>query len=224
MKNKLKLILFLFLVVLKVNAEAIDSTTNSISKLAICDSDINPDSIKLHCDLRMEFNPEGIDCSRILELMLIINDNDALFMTQTSEEYFDKKYTQVKLNKNVTYLLKTLLYDLYSKHDSGIKNEYIGANHLIITARFNWKMELSIGNKKITDFIDLSGYSASFKDPFNPQFHRIGELIIAIKREIERDIYKFKDINYKPKEWITEMFHGEFYEPHNGGNSKHNNL
>ena len=47
MENKLKLILFLFLVALKVNAEAIDSTTNSISKLAICDSDINPQNLPI---------------------------------------------------------------------------------------------------------------------------------------------------------------------------------
>lgn len=184
MGNKLKLILFLFLVSLKVNAKVTDSTTTAISKLPVCDYDINPDSIKLHCDLNMEFNPEGGDCDRILFIQLILNDTDALFRAQISDEHFDKEYTQVKLNKSVTDIFKTLLYDLYSKHDSGVKDEYIDANYLITTAWYKWNIKLNLEDKKITDFIDISGYCASFKDPFNPQFYKIGELIFAIKREM----------------------------------------
>ena len=82
---------------------------------------------------------------------------------------------------------------------------------------------MNINGKKINETRNLMHY-IFIDDPYNFPFDKIIQLILAITNKIERDILNMGNIKPEAAKWITEMFHDEFYEPHNGGNSKHNNL
>ena len=172
------------------------------------------------CELNLEYMVSG-EAGLIKNIQLILNDSLSLFRGQTlSERINNDSYTQVSLNKLTSNYIRLLLSELYTKHSSIIKDKYINVDSLfMINGAKTWQIELNLNGKEITEVYNLLDYSFSFEKPFNPEADKILELILAIKRKMESDIYKMRDRDYTPEPWIEEMFHGEYYEPYNNINS-----
>ena len=173
------------------------------------------------CELSLEYNPESIEAGRISNIQLILNDSLSLLRSQTLSELINKvAYTQVSLNKLTSTYIRQLLYELYTRHSSIIKDQYINNDSLwMINGSKIWQIKMYLNGRNITETQNLLNYLFSFDKPFNPQADEILDLIKAITRKIEKDIYKLKELDYEPEPWITEMFHGEYYEPYNDINS-----
>ena len=168
------------------------------------------------CELNLEYNPESNEAGRIRNIQLILNDSVSLFRSQTLFELINGVYTQVSLNELTLNYIRGLLYELYTNHNSIIKDEYINNDSLfMINGAKIWQIKMNLNGKNIAETHDLLDYTFSFDKPFNLQADKILELILAIKRKIEKDIYKLKGINYEPQKWITETFHDEYYLPYN---------
>lgn len=173
-------------------------------------------NIIIDCKLKLEYNPEG-EAWRCRDIQLILNDTLSLFRSQTLFEVINNDaYTQVSLNEQTSTCLRFLLYELYTKHNSIIKDHYINNDSLMMLYSSKiWQIKINLNGKNIKESHNLLNYTFSFDMPFNPQADKILELILAIKRKMEKDIYKFNDIDYYPQKWIMEMFHDEYYEPYN---------
>lgn len=180
---------------------------------------LSPDSIILDGYIDIEYNLEG--APEILSIRSIFNDTSAVLRFQTHDQYFNKKYSQVILNKQTAECLRILLYTLYTNHNYLIKDEY--RKKYFSCDSYMCTIKMNINGKKINETRNLMHY-IFIDDPYNFPFDKIIQLIRAITNKIERDILNMGNIKPEAAKWITEMFHDEFYEPHNGVNSKHNNL
>lgn len=221
MRNKLIIIvIFLVSVVCRINAvnldldASTDPNSHSISQLVV------PDSIDLNCRIDVSYNFEGRSPSSILNGQLILTDSVSLYKARTKENHYIDEYIITTLNKPTANFFKVLLYDLYTSHNSVIKDKYINERHGICASSSECHIKLSINGKSINETINIYDYIFSFDDPFNIQFEQILELIYAITNKIEQDILRLKHVNWEVEEWILKTFNDEYYEPYNNINSK----
>ncbi len=180
---------------------------------------LNPDSIILDGYIDIEYNLEG--APQILSIRSIFNNTSAVFRFQTRDQYFNKKYSQVILNKQTAECLRILLYTLYTNHNYLIKDEY--RKNYFSCDSYMCTIKMNINGKKINETRNLMHY-IFIDDPYNFPFDKIIQLILAITNKIERDILNPGNIKPEAAEWINEMFHDKFYEPYDGVNCKNNNL
>lgn len=112
--------------------------------------------------------------------------------------------------------------DIYSEHKSVIKEQYLNEVLAISSVTTKCKIIMKIDGKMINESIDLSNYEITFDNPFYPQFEKLLSLLFAITDKMSREIdLNTFIVNYSaPEEWITEMFHGNYYEPYNDIKSK----
>ena len=174
---------------------------------------IDYDSTGFNCRMESSYSIEGFG---ITNCKILMNDTIALFRGQVQNNQF----IQVTLTNTVRGYIKSLLYSIYSENKSVIKKQYVNKNDYISSIESKWYIKMNFEGKRIEEDVDVSSYEASFEDPFHPQYYKIEDLVYAITKKIESDIYNFKNTqNYTPKPWIEEMFHGEYYEPYNNINS-----
>ena len=171
------------------------------------------------CAINAHYNAEGCFPSEILNVQLILNDSIYICKAKTMDNYFTNEYIIITLKPQVANCFKALLYDLYSSHNSVIKDKYINEPHAICSASSEWCIKLRINGKNINETIDILGYTFSYDDPFNIQFEQIMQLVYAITNKIERDILRLKHIKWEAEEWISKTFNDEYYEPYNNINS-----
>ena len=181
-------------------------------------SEITSDSHSSFCFLEY-YRIGGLGINRI---QLLLSDSTALLRTQVD---FDcRPYIQITLTKQVADYIKSLFTEIYSEHKSVIKEQYLNLNEVLAISSVTTKCKIimNINGKRINESIDLFSYKITFDNPFYPQFEKLLSLLFAITNILERDIYcNSFIINYpEPEEWITEMFHGNYYEPYNDINSK----
>lgn len=176
---------------------------------------INHDSIILDGYIDIEYNLEGVP--KIINVRSIFNDTSAVFRFQTHDQYFNKEYSQVILNKQTADCLRILLYTLYTNHNYLIKDEY--RKKYFSCDSYMCTIKMNINGKKINETRNLMHY-IFFDEPYNFPFDKIMQLILAITNKIERDILKSRNIKPKAATWITEVFHDRFYEPYDEANSK----
>lgn len=211
MGNRIKfLIMAIVLTVTNSFADTINSERISDDVIQLYNTTHNLDSVINNCSIGFEYPIDGLEWKRIIEFEIEFNDTASIVTTKRALW----PSTKVKLKKQVAHYFKSLLYDLYKNYGS-IINEHNVGDLYNVSASFNFSISLNLDGKKIVESYNLLEYMFSYKDPFNPQADRIFELVKAIKRKIEKDIYKLKDLDYEPEPWITEMFHDEYYEPYN---------
>ena len=177
---------------------------------------ITADSNGFYCFLEY-YHLGGVGINHI---QLLLNDSTSLLRTQAG--FNGTPYIQITLNKQVSDYIKSLLMEIYPKHNSVVKDQYINKVLAISSFTSKCKIIMNINGKRINESIDLSNYEITFDNPFYPQFEKLLSLLYAITEIMERDIYRNPFIiGYSaPEEWITEMFHGNYYEPYNEINSK----
>ena len=211
MGNRIKfLIMAIVLTVTNSFADTINSERISDDVIQLYNTTHNLDSVINNCSIGFEYPIDGLEWKRIIEFEIEFNDTASIVTTKRALW----PSTKVKLKKQVAHYFKSLLYDLYKNYGS-IINEHNVGDLYNVSASFNFSISLNLDGKKIVESYNLLEYMFSYKDPFNPQADRIFELVKAIKRKNEKDIYKLKDLDYEPEPWITEMFHDEYYEPYN---------
>ena len=220
MGNKVKgILLFLIFAPLILGAKTTVAynSGNSLTKEAMqsVNTEINPDSIDLDCRIDVSYNFEGRSPSSILNGQLILTDSVSLYKARTKENRYIDEYIITTLNKPTANFFKVLLYDLYTSHNSVIKDKYINERHGICASSSECHIKLSINGKSINETINIYDYIFSFDDPFNIQFEQILELIYAITNKIEQDILRLKHVNWEVEEWILKTFNDEYYEPYN---------
>lgn len=172
---------------------------------------VNYNNLGFNCRMERIQYLEGSDI-RICQIL--INDTIALFREQTSLNQL-----QVTLTKHVRDYFKLLLYDIYAKNSSAIKDQYLNEARNITNVKSEWKIAMNMDGKKINEKIDTFDFRFTFDQPFHPQFDRLLELIYAITVKMEQDIFRIENTDYNQEEWITEMFHDEYYLPYNDINS-----
>lgn len=172
---------------------------------------VNYNSSGFSCRMEKFYNTE-YNRDRIHICQILLSDSIALFRGKTN---FGQ--CQVTLTKPIADYIKSLLYDIYTKNKSGVKDQYINEPHAITTFISDWNITMNLEGRKINETIDEIGYSITFDEPFHSQFKRLLELIYAITVKMEQDIFEVEYIHnrYKPVEWIIEKFNDEFYEPYN---------
>lgn len=173
--------LYLTLVSVHVNANPKEPCDSSRNISELLNTAIPANSININCCLDLEFNLEG--APRIFSIRLILNDTIAIFKFQTMEQYFNKKYSQVILNKHTADCLRILLCTLYTNHNYLIKDEYRGK--YFSCDSYMWTIKIAINGKKINETRNLMHY-VSFDEPFNFPFIQIRQLIVAITDKLER--------------------------------------
>ncbi|OKY86322.1 MAG: hypothetical protein BHV69_02580 [Bacteroidales bacterium 52_46] len=201
--KKYRLALTLICLPLLIACDNDKASVNSDKTIEI----VNYDSSGFNC--RME-RIQYLEGSGIRICQILINDTIALFREQTSVNQL-----QVTLTQPVRDFLKLLLYDIYAKNSSAIKEQYLNETRYITNVKSEWKIAMNMVGKKINEKIDTFDFRFTFDQPFHPQFDRLLELIYAITVKMEQDIFRIENTDYNPEEWITDMFHGEFYEPYN---------
>lgn len=155
----------------------------------------------------------GIEISKLLL-------NDTLSLLRVQDSYYSP-YIQVTLTDSVSDYIKSLLHEIYSEHKSVVKDQYLNANYYVANVVSKWDITINLNGTKTTETIDVYNYEITFDNPFWPQFEKLLWLIYAITNKMERDIY-FYTLRFdysQSEEWITEMFHGNYYEPYNDINS-----
>lgn len=185
-------------------------SVNSNSAIEI----VNYNNVEFNCRMERiyntEYHLEGIHGCQIL-----LNDTIALFRDQTSI-----KQLQVTLTQPVRDYIKLLLYDIYANNSSAVKDQYLNEMRYITNVKSEWKIAMNMDGKKINEKIDTFDFRFTFGAPFHSQFDRLLELIYAITVKMEQDIFEVENTHYNQEEWITKMFHDEFYEPYNDINSR----
>ena len=220
MRNKLIIIvIFLVSVVCRINAVNLDLDASTVPNSQSISQLVVPDSIDLDCRIDVSYNFEGRSPSSILNGQLILTDSVSLYKARTKENRYIDEYIITTLNKPTANFFKVLLYDLYTSHNSVIKDKYINERHGICASSSECHIKLSINGKSINETINIYDYIFSFDDPFNIQFEQILELIYAITNKIEQDILRLKHVNWEVEEWILKTFNDEYYEPYNNINS-----
>ncbi len=213
MGNRFKfLIMAIVLTVTNSFADTINSERISDDVIQLYNTTHNLDSIIKDCFMEITYSSESLEGNRIRKIKLLLSDTASVVQSQDSRQIVDKFYSQVTLNKLTADYFKTILFEIYSQHKSVIKDSILNENFLRITHPTSWSIKLKLPNQEINESIKTSDYYYSFEDPFHEQFERILDLIFAIKRKMEYDIYSLKDKDYKMKDWIKEKFDGVFYE------------
>ena len=213
MGNKFKfLIMAIVLTVTNSFADTINSERISDDVIQLYNTTHNLDSIIKDCFMEITYSSESLEGNRIRKIKLLLSDTASVVQSQDSRQIVDKFYSQVTLNKLTADYFKTILFEIYSQHKSVIKDSILNENFLRITHPTSWSIKLNLPNQEIIESIKTSDYYYSFEDPFHEQFERTLDLIFAIKRKMEYDIYSLKDKDYKMKDWIKEKFDGVFYE------------
>lgn len=176
---------------------------------------MNIDSLDFYCRIEGTYAGEGII---IQHCKLTLTDSISILSGQA---VYERSAIQVSLTKPVSDYIKSLLKSIYSKHKSAIKDEYLNANYGISSVTLRYDITMNMGGKRICETIDVIGYELTFDAPFHPQFDRLLELISVIIVKMEQDIFEVEYSYHrnKPAEWITEMFHDEYYLPYNDINS-----
>ena len=176
---------------------------------------INLDSLDFYCRIERIYSGEG-QCFK--SCIILLTDSVSIFRTQN--HWSSPPFYQVTLSKPVSDYLKLQLKDIYSQHKSIVKKQYINCVRYGTYHISKWNISIKIGEKKINESVDVLEFRISFEDPFHPQYYKIEDLVYAITKKIESDIYNFKNTqNYTPEPWIEEMFHDKYYEPYNDINS-----
>ena len=179
----------------------------------------NLDSIINNCRIGFEYPLDGPEGERIIEIDIEFNDSASIVITRSASQIIGGNRSKVKLTKQTANYFKSLLFGIYSEQRSVIKDSILSGDILLISHSTIWSITLDLPNQKIAEYLQTSSVSFNSETAFHPQFKKIQQLVRAIKRKMEKDIYKIKNIDYKPEPWIEEMFHGEYYEPHNNINS-----
>lgn len=179
----------------------------------------NLDSIINNCRIGFEYPLDGPEGERIIEIDIEFNDSASIVITRSASQIIGGNRSKVKLTKQTANYFKSLLFGIYSEQRSVIKDSILSGDILLISHSTIWSITLDLPNQKIAEYLQTSSVSFNSETAFHPQFKKIQQLVRAIKRKMEKDIYKIKNIDYKPEPWIEEMFHGEYYEPYNDINS-----
>lgn len=195
----------------QINAGVAGCDKSSMTETQSIRQPIQTDSIDLDCIIDFNFSLEGCG-NGIFKVKLILNDSTALIKAKTSAHSSNNEDITVILKKMTTDCLRIFLYDLYSTHNTVVKEKYINERLLRFSETSQWHIDLTLNGKRITESFNIYDYWVSFEDPFNYQFDRIRQLIYAITNKIERDILQLKEVKPKEAEWIKEMFRDEFYQ------------
>ena len=180
----------------------------------------NLDSIINNCRMGFEYPLDGPEGKRIIEIGIEFNDSTSIVITRSaSHQIIGEHRSKVKLTKQTADYFKSLLFEIYSEQRSVIKDSILSGDILLISHSTIWSITLNLPNQKIAEYLQTSSVSFNSETAFHPQFKKIQQLVRAIKRKMERDIYKMRDCDYNLDPWIEEMFHGEYYEPYNNINS-----
>lgn len=171
------------------------------------------DSQDFYC--RIEYScSEGLG---IYNYQLLLNDSVTYLRTKAG--YPINPFIQVTLTDSVSEYIKSLLREIYSENKSIVKDQYINEDLCMASVTLKWNIALNMSGKRINESVNIINYMVTFDNPFHPQFEKLLLLTNAITAKMERDIYKSRYRYHEPEEWITEMFHGEYYEPYNEINS-----
>ena len=179
----------------------------------------NLDSIINNCRIGFEYPLDGPEGERIIEIDIEFNDSASIVITRSTSQIIGGHRSKVKLTKQTADYFKSLLFGIYSEQRSVIKDSILSGDILLISHSTIWSITLNLPNQKIAEYLQTSSVSFNSETAFHPQFKKIQQLVRAIKRKMESDIYKMRDRDYTPEPWIEEMFHGEYYEPYNDINS-----
>lgn len=129
---------------------------------------------------------------------LAFNDSTAIFMAQTFEQRNLNEYTEVKLNTHALTLVKSLLYDLYSNHNSAINDSIIDKyrNFQYHDRMSYWHIKLTLNGQQIDEMIPLLSHIEfrGVQNVFNSQFYNLCKFIFEIAERFELELYKDKNI------------------------------
>ena len=193
-----------------------DRLSDSIIKLY--NSTHNLDSIINNCRMGFQYPLDGPEEKRIIEIEIEFNDTVSIVTTRSASQILGGQRSKVKLTKQTADYFKFLLFEIYSEQRSVIKDSILSGDILLISHSTIWSITLNLPNQKIAEYLQTSSFSFNSETAFHPQFKKIQQLVRAIKRKMEKDIYK-KNVDYTPEKWISEMFQGKYYEPYNDINS-----
>lgn len=180
----------------------------------ISTSSFSEDSTGFYCLIEWNDITEG-EGIKIGQISL----NDSLSYLRVKDSNYNP-FIQVTLTKPISDYIKSLLYQIYSEHSSAVKDQYINEVTCVTSVTLEWNVEININGRKINDSINILNYMCTFKDPFYPQFEKLISLKYAITRKMNHEIYKLEYTNYDSDDWITEMFHDEYYEPYEDNQKK----
>ena len=174
-----------------------------------------PDSINFDCDMIIDaiYPYPGVNTYQ-----LILNDSLSIIKAKTLDKRIvgPNSSIQVILNKKTADFFKFQFYDLFSKHKSIVRDEYLDDDTIceINNAR-DLNLNLELNGRKITEFLDITDYLFTYDDPFYPQFNKILDLSDAIMKKIDKDIYGLiGNPYYEAPDWIVEEFNYDYYEPY----------
>ena len=180
--------------------------------------DIFQDSSLIACEIE-RFSIE----SAIHKYRIILNDSICYFLTK---ENIHDSFLFFSLKKDVANYIRSLLYELYSTHKSVLLDGVPQLKYHENTAMPYLSIKIRLNGEIIQEIIPYRQYSLLVwsedrnAKAFNEMYDRYWELINAISIKISIDIYDYPyNVNPTPKPWVTEMFHGEYYEPYNNINT-----
>lgn len=214
MENKIFFFIAIIFAVLDINAkpDVINNRKISDDIIQLYNTTHNLDSIINECIMEIIYSGEGSEWAKIRKVKLVINDTTAVIQSQDTRQIIDEFYSQVSLNKRTADYFKTLFFEIYSQHKSVIKDSVLNEDLSKLSHTSFWTIKLRFPNQEINESLGIDNYYYSFgEDPFYYQFEQILQLIFAIKRKMEYDIYSLKDPDYKMRDWIMENFNGVFY-------------
>ena len=110
-------------------AEIINSDKISNNIIQLYNKTHNLDSIIKNCCMEIKYSTEGPAAFRIHNIQILLNDTASVIRTQDSRQRIDKLYSQVILTKETADCFKSLLFDLYSKHQSILNDSIINKGY-----------------------------------------------------------------------------------------------
>ena len=213
------LLSILCIVLIHKGSDRVESLSNKMYNSNSIESyDIFHDSSFIACEIE-RFSLE----TAIHKYRIILNDSICYFLTK---ENTHDGILLFNLKKDIANYLRSLLYELYSKHKSVLLEGVPQLKYYEDTAMPYLSIKIRLNGEIIQEIIPYEQYRKIvwsedfYARAFNELYDRYWDLIYAILIKISIDIYDYPyNVNPTPKPWVTEMFHGEYYEPYNDINS-----
>ena len=218
MKNKLKIILATIITFILIIIVFIFLKTSNHKRLQyemsedgdyIKSSTLRSNDNNMICFIE-EFSIEAY----ITKYQLILCDTTCVIRTE-----YCGRILQFRLNKDVSEYIKNLLLELYSSNNTILNDDVPRLKYRKYSSMPYWTINMVLNNRIIHETIPYEEYmlirwsSDDNAIPFKEPFYRYWDLIDAITLKIAINIYNEKfHITPQPQKWVTEMFHGEYFD------------
>lgn len=175
--------------------------------------EIDLSSISMNCDMQIY----SLEFINIKSYGIILTDTMSYVRISGGHQEINE-YTQVKLNKNTADALKKLVYDIYYKKGSAIKDNLPEPTvELKCSDDITWTIHGTIKGKTIREEFRISDVKETYQYvgvfPFYSEFQELRKLIYDIGEVMAYEFYDFNRFPYDAEHYNKLNLKGKYYDP-----------